>query len=158
MWPRFKSQHRCHIMCIEFIVVSLPCFERFFYGYADFPSPRKPTFPNSNLTRNGIRRIKPPCGCATSKSYIYHISLFIYWYICAHCSRSKQLSLFCLWFKLFWWDHSSCYRPIWWRCLPVPLVRFLVSKVLPFPIHSPESLQMDTSESWHFCLPQRCQR
>ena len=79
-------------------------------------------------------------------------------YICAHCSRSKQLSLFCLWFKLFWWDHSSCYRPIWWRCLPVPLVRFLVSKVLLFPIHSPESLQMDTSESWHLCLSQRCQR
>ena len=36
-----------------------------------FPSPQKPTFPNSNSTRNQIDE-EPLCGCATSKS------LFIY--------------------------------------------------------------------------------
>ena len=36
-----------------------------------FPSPQKPTFPNSNSTRNQVNE-EPLCGCATCKS------LFIY--------------------------------------------------------------------------------
>ena len=36
MWPGFKSWLRCH-MCIEFVVGSLPCSERFFSGYSGFP-------------------------------------------------------------------------------------------------------------------------
>ena len=43
-------------------------------GTAVFPSPLKPTFPNSNSTRNQVDK-KPLCGCATSKS------LFIYLFI-----------------------------------------------------------------------------
>ena len=39
-----------------------------------FPSPQKPTFPNSNSTRNQVDK-EPLCGCATSKS------LFIYLFI-----------------------------------------------------------------------------
>ena len=139
MWPRFKSQHWFHIICVEFIVGSLPCSKRFISRYSGIPISSK-----SNISKFQFDQ----------ELYMkYHYVdvpslnryLFTCWYICSHCSRSKQLSLFCLWFKLFWWDHSSCYRPVWWRCLPVPLVRFLVSKVLPFPIHSPDSLQMDTS-------------
>ena len=59
----------------EFVVGSLLCSERFFSGYSGFPSPQKPTFPNSNLTRNQVDE-EPPSGSATSNSvFIY---LFIY--------------------------------------------------------------------------------
>ena len=44
-------------------------------GTPVFPSPQKPTFPNSNSTRNQVDE-EPLCGCATSKS------LFIYLFIC----------------------------------------------------------------------------
>ena len=73
MWPGFKSWHRGH-MWVEFVVGSVLCSERFFSGYSGFPSPQKPTFPNSNSTRNEVDK-EPLCGCATSKS------LFIYLFI-----------------------------------------------------------------------------
>ena len=42
-----------------------------FPGTTVFPSPQKPTFPNSNSTRNQVDE-EPLCGCATCKSlYIY---------------------------------------------------------------------------------------
>ena len=44
-------------------------------GTPVFPSPQKPTFPNSNSTRNQLDE-EPLCGCATSKSlliYIYYL-------------------------------------------------------------------------------------
>ena len=44
-------------------------------GTPVFPSPQKPTFPNSNSTRNQVDE-EPLCGCATSK-YLF-IYLFIY--------------------------------------------------------------------------------
>ena len=47
-------------------------------GTTVFPSPQKPTFPNSNSTRNQVDE-EPLCGCATCKSlFIY---LFIYLFI-----------------------------------------------------------------------------
>ena len=47
-------------------------------GTPVFPSPQKPTFPNSNSTRNQVDK-EPLCGCATCKSlFIY---LFIYLFI-----------------------------------------------------------------------------
>ena len=47
-------------------------------GTPVFPSPQKPTFPNSNSTRNQVDK-EPLCGCATSKSlFIY---LFIYLFV-----------------------------------------------------------------------------
>ena len=36
MWPGFKSRRRHH-MWVEFVFGSLPCSERFFSGYSDFP-------------------------------------------------------------------------------------------------------------------------
>ena len=45
-------------------------------GTPVFPSPQKPTFPNSNSTRNQVDE-EPLCGCATSKSlFILFIYLF----------------------------------------------------------------------------------
>ena len=46
-------------------------------GTPVFPSPRKPTFPNSNSTRNQVDE-EPLCGCATCKL------LFIYRYLFIH--------------------------------------------------------------------------
>ena len=50
-------------------------------GTPVFPSPQKPTFPNSNSTRNQVDE-EPLCGCATCKSlfnyFIYFIWLFIH--------------------------------------------------------------------------------
>ena len=43
-------------------------------GAPVFPSPQKPTFPNSDSTRNQVNK-EPLCGCATCKS------LFIYLFI-----------------------------------------------------------------------------
>ena len=57
-------------------------------GSPVFPSPQKPTFPNSNSTRNQVDE-GPLCGCATSKSlFIY---LFIYFYLFI-CSKIKAFS------------------------------------------------------------------
>ena len=51
---------------------------RFSAGTPVFSSPQKPTFPNSNLTRNQVDE-EPLCGCATSKSlFIYYYSFIIY--------------------------------------------------------------------------------
>ena len=53
MWARFISQCQCH-MWVKFVVGFLLCSERFFSrpGTPAFPSPQKPTSPNSTLTRN----------------------------------------------------------------------------------------------------------
>ena len=57
-------------------------------GALVFPLPQKPTFPNSNSTRNQVDE-GPLCGCATSKSlFIY---LFIYFYLFI-CSKIKAFS------------------------------------------------------------------
>ena len=55
-------------------------------GTPVFPSPEKPTFPNSNSTRNQVDE-EPLCGCATSKS------LFIYLFIYFLTSSSPFLVL-----------------------------------------------------------------
>ena len=45
-------------------------------GTSVFPSPQKPTFPNSNSTRNQVDE-EPFCGCATSKSLFICYLLFL---------------------------------------------------------------------------------
>ena len=46
-------------------------------GTPVFPSPQKPTFPNSNSTRNQVDE-EPLCGCATCKSLFIYFIYFIY--------------------------------------------------------------------------------
>ena len=59
----------------------------FSLGTPVFPSPEKPTFPNSSSTRNQVDE-EPLCGCATCKSlFIYFIYLF-YYSICISLSLS----------------------------------------------------------------------
>ena len=51
-------------------------------GTPVFPSPQKPTFPNSNSARNQVDE-EPLCGCATSKSLsIYLFIYLIYLFTC----------------------------------------------------------------------------
>ena len=45
-------------------------------GTSVFLSPQKPTFPNSNSTRNQVDE-EPFCGCATSKSLFICYLLFL---------------------------------------------------------------------------------
>ena len=53
-------------------------------GTPVFPSPKKPTFPNSNSTRNQVDE-EPPSGCATCKSLFIYFYLFIYWFFSWSC-------------------------------------------------------------------------
>ena len=47
-------------------------------GTPVFPSPQKPTFPNSNSTRNQVDE-EPLCGCTTCKSlFIYLFNFILY--------------------------------------------------------------------------------
>ena len=71
-WPGFKS--RCGLSLL--LVLSL-ALRGFSLGTPVLPSPQKPTFANSNSTRNQVSE-EPLYGCTTSKSlFIY---LFIYFY------------------------------------------------------------------------------
>ena len=65
--------------------------EVFLPGTPVFPSPHKPTFPNSNSTRNQVDE-EPPCGCATSNS------LFIYLFIYINVNKVKI---------------TICFRKVW---------------------------------------------
>ena len=57
-------------MWVEFNVGSLLCSYRgFSAGTPVFPSPQKPTFPNSNAISNRVDE-EPLCGYATSKSLL----------------------------------------------------------------------------------------
>ena len=60
-------------------------------GTPVFPSPQKLTFPNSNSTRNQVDE-EPLCGCATSKSSLFIIYLFIYLFITIYCFSQIQVS------------------------------------------------------------------
>ena len=46
-------------------------------GTPVFPSPQKPTFPNSNSTRNQVDE-EPLCGCAKCKPLFIYLFLFVY--------------------------------------------------------------------------------
>ena len=61
MWPRFDSFCSCHILWVEFVVGSGPCFEGFSPGSAVFLPPQKQIFANSNSTREQWMK-EPLCG------------------------------------------------------------------------------------------------
>ena len=49
----------------------------FSLGTTVFPSPQKPTFPNSSSTRNQVDE-EPLCGCATSKSLFIYLFIYLF--------------------------------------------------------------------------------
>ena len=61
-----------------FLVLSL-ALRGFSPGTPVFPSSQKPTFPNSNSTRNQVDE-EPLCGCATCKSlFIIYLIYLLIW-------------------------------------------------------------------------------
>ena len=71
MWPGFKSRRPRH-MWVEFAGGFSP-------GTPVFPSPEKPTFPNSNSTRNQVDE-EPLCGCASCKSLFIYLFFILFMY------------------------------------------------------------------------------
>ena len=77
MWPGFKSRRQRHMWVLSLLLVLSLAPRDFSPGTPAFPCPsQKPTFSNSNSTRNRIDK-EPLCRCATSKS----LYIFIYYYI-----------------------------------------------------------------------------
>ena len=70
----------------------------FFPGTPVFPSPQKPTFPNSNSIRNQVDE-EPLCGCATSKSLFIIFYFFIYKPIYFHFLELKIMVLMLVFFS-----------------------------------------------------------
>ena len=81
LWPGFKSWQQRH-MWVDFVVGSLLCSE-VFLRVLRFSPPQKPTFSNSNSTRNQADE-EPLCGYATSKYYLF---IYIYLYLSALCAN-----------------------------------------------------------------------
>ena len=61
-------------------------------GTPVFPSPQKPTFPNSNSTRNQVDE-EPLCGCATSKSLFIYLFIYYKWILLGENRRCSLLGL-----------------------------------------------------------------
>ena len=57
-------------------------------GTPVFPSPQKPTFPNSNSTRNQVDE-EPLYGCATSKS-LFILFIFLYFEVYTISEYNEQ--------------------------------------------------------------------
>ena len=84
---RTLASHQCgpgsnpsvDAMCgLSLLLVLSFALRGFSLGTPVFPSPRKPTFPNSNSIRNQVDK-EPLCGCtcATSKSLLLFLLLLI---------------------------------------------------------------------------------
>ena len=109
---RALASHQCgagsnpgvHALCgLSLLLVLSFAPRRFSAATPVFSSLQKPTFANSNSTRNQVDE-EPHCGCATSKSlFIY----FIYWfipYLLLVCETN--ISCWCVLFLL-------CASPTW---------------------------------------------
>ena len=78
------SSHQCDpgsnpgvdtICGLSLLLVLSFALRGFSLGTSVFPSPQKPTFPNSNSTRNQVDE-EPLCGCATGTSKSFFTYLF----------------------------------------------------------------------------------
>ena len=74
MWPRFKSWRQRH-MWVEFVVVSLPCSERFFSGYSGFPLSSKTNISKFQFNQESGRRRTTLWMC-----YLQTIIIILYYY------------------------------------------------------------------------------
>ena len=95
-------------------------------GTPVFPCPQKPTFANSNSTRNQVHE-EPLCGCATCKSLFFYLFYLFYLQCLKFCQRLK-------------W--SSCllsFSPKEWTLLALETVSSWLRRdpELTLPQHSP---------------------
>ena len=81
--PGFKFRRQRHMWVLGLFLVLSLAPRGFSPGIPVFPSPQKPTFPNSNSTRNKVGE-EPLSGCATSKSLFIYLFIysFIYLFLC----------------------------------------------------------------------------
>ena len=90
MWPMFKSQRR-RLMWVEFVVCSLPCSGRFFFGYSGFP-----LFSETNISKFQFDQDQvdeePRRGCATSSNR-YLLFIWPCQRRCKHCSPIHEFRL-----------------------------------------------------------------
>ena len=89
---RALASHQCglgsnsgiDVICgLSLLLVLSLSLRDFSLGTPVFPSPQKPTFPNSNLTRIQVDE-EPLCGCAAAKS------VFIYLFIYLHLAFDRD--------------------------------------------------------------------
>ena len=79
MWP--ASNPGVEAICGLSLLLVLSFAPRDFSpGTPVFPSPQKPTFPNSNSTRNQVDE-EPLCGCAISKSLFIYLFIYLFMYL-----------------------------------------------------------------------------
>ena len=92
----------------------------FSLGTPVFPSPQKPTVPNSNSTRNQVDE-EPLCRYATSKSlYINFIYLFIYLFI-PYLLLVRETNISC-WYAFFSCVHlQPDFTYFWWLSIDATL-------------------------------------
>ena len=92
MWP--GSNPGVNAICGLSLLLVLSLAQRGFSpGTPVFPSPQKPTFPNSNSTRNQVDE-EPLCGCVTCKFlFIYLFILFLSAVQGCTCSYKERLSM-----------------------------------------------------------------
>ena len=83
---RALASHQCgpgsnpgvDAICGLSLLLVLPLAPRGFSpGTPVFPSPQKPTFSNSNSTRNQLDE-EPLCGCATCKSLFIYLFIYLF--------------------------------------------------------------------------------
>ena len=140
---RALASHQCGLdsnpgvntICgLSLLLVLCPAPRGFSPGTPVFPSPQKPTLPNSILTRNQVDE-EPFCGCATSKSlfiYLFVISGVDPWFM-VQCEWILILTVvfhcFCSTFnrcleitEVLWFDSES----IWW------VASFALTKTVQF--------------------------
>ena len=153
-----------------FLVLSLAP-RGFSPGIPVFPSPQKPTFPNSNSTRNKVGE-EPLSGCATSKSLFIYLFIYLFFCTCdlhgllcrycpkckAHREATKQLSVWRLPEILIIHLKRFSFRNI--------LFKDKITKLVEFPLrwvkfrfiytissHSPDTLSVILLPLSAFCVP-----
>ena len=99
MWPGFKSRQRCHI----YLLLVLSFAPRGFSpGTPVFPSPQKPTLPNSNSIWNARKRLNELIGtpgCFVGKQtalnetiwrrLVFHLFHFWFGFLCVQMSSGN---------------------------------------------------------------------
>ena len=90
MWPMFKSQRR-RLMWVEFVVCSLPCSERFFFGYSGFPLSSETNISKFQFDQDQVDE-EPRRGCATSSNR-YLLFIWPCQGRCKHCSPIHEFRL-----------------------------------------------------------------
>ena len=149
---RALASHQCgpgsnpgvHAICGLSLLLVLSFAPRGFSpGTPVFPSPQKPTFPNSNSTRNQVDE-EPLCGCATSKSLFIYLFIYLFFNFQFPVPRFSNIHLWmpCVPRQPMWLVtiQSTLTKYFWLRFCAASyrwfIIRFWETAHLPFPYRS----------------------